>query len=58
VANALLLGATGTGKSFMCNFILQNAQKYKPHTFIFDIGGGYEALTTIFGGSYFSCGTK
>ena len=42
---------TGSGKSYLCNFILQNAQKYEPLTFIFDIGGSFESLTTIFGGS-------
>jgi type IV secretion system protein VirB4 len=58
VAHGLMLGATGAGKSFLCNFILQNAQKYKPLTFIFDIGGGYEPLTTIFGGSYVNVGRE
>ena len=39
VPHTLILGMTGSGKSYFCNFILQNAQKYKPLTFIFDIGG-------------------
>ncbi|MGA2889493.1 MAG: DUF87 domain-containing protein, partial [Terracidiphilus sp.] len=39
VAHTLILGMTGSGKSYFCNFILQNAQKYAPLTFIFDIGG-------------------
>ena len=30
VAHTLILGATGAGKSFLANVILQNAQKYKP----------------------------
>jgi type IV secretion system protein VirB4 len=58
VAHALLLGATGTGKSYLCNFLLQNAQKYQPFTFIFDIGGSFEALTHIFGGSYLNIGRE
>jgi len=41
VAHSLILGVTGSGKSFLCNFLLQNAQKYAPLTFIFDIGGSF-----------------
>ncbi len=58
VAHALILGATGSGKSYFANFILQNAQKYDPLTFIFDIGGSFEALTHIFGGSYLNVGRE
>ena len=52
VAHTLILGMTGSGKSYFCNFLLQNAQKYNPLTFIFDIGASFQSLTTIFGGSY------
>lgn len=52
VAHTLILGMTGSGKSYFCNFLLQNAQKYAPQTYIFDIGGSFQSLTTIFGGSY------
>src|SRR6202789_225075 len=48
VAHTLILGMTGSGKSYFSNFLLQNAQKYEPLTFIFDIGGGSHPLTTIF----------
>lgn len=41
VAQALILGMTGSGKSFLCNFLLTNAQEYKPLTYIFDISGSY-----------------
>jgi len=58
VAHTLILGMTGSGKSYFCNFLLQNAQKYDPLTFIFDIGGSYEALTHIFGGSYLNVGRE
>jgi type IV secretion/conjugal transfer VirB4 family ATPase len=58
VAHALILGPTGSGKSYFANFILQNAQKYDPLTFIFDIGGSFEALTHIFGGSYLNVGRE
>ena len=58
VAHTLLLGMTGSGKSFCCNFLLQNAQKYKPQTYIFDIGGSYQSLTRIFRGSYLNVGQE
>jgi type IV secretion/conjugal transfer VirB4 family ATPase len=58
VAHTLILGMTGSGKSYFCNFLLQNAQKYQPLTFIFDIGGSFQSLTTIFGGSYLNVGQE
>ncbi len=58
VAHTLILGMTGSGKSYFCNFILQNAQKYAPLTFIFDIGGSFQSLTTIFRGSYLNVGQE
>jgi type IV secretion system protein VirB4 len=56
VAHTLILGMTGSGKSYLANFLLQNAQKYAPQTYIFDIGGSFQSLTTIFGGSYLNVG--
>jgi type IV secretion system protein VirB4 len=58
VAHTLILGMTGSGKSYLCCFLLQNAQKYQPSTFIFDIGGSFQSLTTIFGGSYLNVGRE
>ncbi|MFZ0661197.1 MAG: type IV secretion system DNA-binding domain-containing protein [Acidobacteriaceae bacterium] len=58
VAHTLILGMTGSGKSYLCSFLLQNAQKYAPLTFIFDIGGSFQSLTTIFGGSYLNVGQE
>jgi type IV secretion system protein TrbE len=58
VAHTLILGMTGSGKSYLCNFLLQNSQKYAPLTFIFDIGGSFHSLTTIFGGSYLNVGQE
>ena len=52
IAHTLIFGATGSGKSFLLNFLLTNEQKYEPSTFIFDLGGSYEHLTRLFGGSY------
>src|SRR5580658_2670421 len=58
VAHTLLLGATGSGKSFTLSTTLQAAQKYEPLTFIFDLGGSYETLTRAFGGTYLNVGMK
>jgi type IV secretory pathway VirB4 component len=49
---------TGSGKSYFAQFLLQNAQKYAPLTFIFDIGGSFQSLTTIFGGLVSQCGQE
>jgi type IV secretion system protein VirB4 len=43
---------TGAGKSFLLNFLITNAQKYDPYTFIFDLGGSYRGITELLGGSY------
>ncbi|HZY62240.1 MAG TPA: DUF87 domain-containing protein [Edaphobacter sp.] len=58
VAHTLILGMTGSGKSYLCSFLLQNAQKYAPLTFIFDIGSGFQSLTAIFRGSYLNVGQE
>ena len=57
-AHTVILGATGAGKSFLLNFLLTNLQKYRPYTLIFDLGGGYESLTRLFGGSYLQVGLE
>jgi type IV secretion/conjugal transfer VirB4 family ATPase len=56
IAHALILGQTGSGKSFFLNFLLTHLQKYNPFTFIFDLAGGYEDLTRLFGGAYVPVG--
>jgi type IV secretion system protein VirB4 len=52
VAHTFLTGRTGSGKSFFANFLTLGLQKYDPRTFIFDLGGSYEKLTHLLGGSY------
>src|ERR1700722_16870224 len=58
VAHSMILGRTGAGKSFLLNFLITNLQKYAPHTFIFDLGGSFESLTQLFGGSYVRVGLE
>src|SRR6185312_9301571 len=56
IAHTVILGRTGSGKSFLLNFLITNLQKYDPHTFIFDLGGSFSSLTRMFGGSYLRVG--
>lgn len=58
VAHTMILGRTGSGKSFLLNFLITNLQKYDPHTFIFDLGGSFGSLTRLFGGSYVRVGIE
>lgn len=58
VPHTLVSGMTGSGKSFTCSFLLEQAQKYEPRTVIFDLGGSYETLTRRLGGSYMKIGVR
>ena len=58
VAHTIILGRTGSGKSFTLNFLITNLQKYQPYTFIFDLGGSFESLTHLFKGSYLRVGLE
>src|SRR5205823_2973268 len=51
VGHTLVLGATGSGKSFFLNFVIAHLQRYAPKMMIFDLGGSYQALTRYFAGS-------
>ena len=52
VGHALVVGPNGTGKSYLLNFLLTYAQKYRPVTIIFDVGGSYRLMTELHGGNY------
>lgn len=58
VAHSMILGRTGSGKSFLLNFLITNLQKYDLFTFIFDLGGSFESLTRLFNGSYLRVGLE
>ena len=52
VGHTLVLGATGSGKSFLLNFLLVSSLQYDPRVLILDLGGSYRWLTSFLGGSY------
>jgi type IV secretion/conjugal transfer VirB4 family ATPase len=57
--HTLVLGNTGSGKSFFLNFLLTHLQKYgSPLTYIFDLGNSYETLTRLFDGAYVPVGVE
>jgi type-IV secretion system protein TraC len=50
--NALVTGASGSGKSFLNNCILAQELARGTRAFIIDIGGSYKKLTQVLGGQY------
>lgn len=58
VGHTLVLGATGSGKSFLLNFLVMHAQKYEPLTVIFDLGHSYRKLAALLEGSYLELGLR
>ena len=52
VGHTLVLGATGSGKSFLLNFLLVQALKYDPRVLVLDLGRSYRYLTEFVGGRY------
>ena len=52
VGHTLVLGATGSGKSFLLNFLLVQALQYDPQVLVLDLGRSYRYLTEFVGGRY------
>jgi type IV secretion system protein VirB4 len=58
VGHTVAVGMTGSGKSVLLKFLTTHAQKYRPNTYIFDLGDGYRKLATRLGGSYVDIGLR
>jgi type IV secretion/conjugal transfer VirB4 family ATPase len=58
IAHTLVLGKTGSGKSFLLNFLATAAQKYGGYTFFFDLGASFRGITELFGGTYLKVGVR
>lgn len=56
IAHTLMLGGTGSGKSFTIAHMLTHLQKIQPFTYIFELGGSYEDLTRRFSGAHVRIG--
>ena len=52
VGHSLILGSTGSGKSFLLNFLLFQSLQYNPKIVILDLGRSYKTITELVGGSY------
>jgi type IV secretion/conjugal transfer VirB4 family ATPase len=56
VGHMLIMGNTGSGKSYTGRFVMLHSQQYDPFTVVIDVGGDYRKITTALGGSYLELG--
>jgi type IV secretion system protein VirB4 len=58
VGHTLVLGGTGSGKSFLLNFLVTSAQQYDPFTVVLDLGHSYRKLAALLHGRYVELGLQ
>jgi type IV secretion/conjugal transfer VirB4 family ATPase len=58
VGHTVVLGSTGSGKSFLLNFLITQLQQYDPLVVVLDLGHSYRKLATLLQGAYVELGVR
>jgi len=58
VGHAVVLGSTGSGKSFLLNFLITQLQQHDPRVIVLDLGHSYRKLATLLDGAYVELGVR
>ena len=58
VGHTVVLGSTGSGKSFLLNFLITQLQQYDPRVVVLDLGHSYRKLATLLQGAYVELGVR
>ena len=58
VGHAVVLGSTGSGKSFLLNFLITQLQQHDPRVIVLDLGHSYRKLATLLEGAYVELGVR
>ena len=58
VGHAVVLGSTGSGKSFLLNFLITQLQQHDPRVIVLDLGHSYRKLATLLEGAYVELGVQ